>query len=173
MARRSYIPEEIFWGYQFSNVLATPPSGAEHFTVHLDVFHKIERQKGLPDMHPAQLSQLVVNRAKRTVPYPLLGENTLVLSDSLCVAPNEDGELTLVCRVGDTYPNQMLEITARMYFYKWKDPVELAAKGFDEPMLQEEEAFQQLNLDVSFQWSHLFEMCFSPTGCRITVHLIA
>jgi hypothetical protein len=24
-----------------------------------------------------------------------------------------------VCRVGDTYPNQLLEITARMYLYRW------------------------------------------------------
>ncbi len=44
------------------------------------------------------LLQLVVNRAKRTVPYPLLGENTLVLSDVLCLAPNKGGQLCLTCR---------------------------------------------------------------------------
>ena len=32
------------------------------------------------------------------VPYPLLGENTLVLSDVLCVAPNEEGTPCLMCR---------------------------------------------------------------------------
>jgi hypothetical protein len=32
------------------------------------------------------------------VPYPLLGENTLVLSDVLCVAPNERGQPCLMCR---------------------------------------------------------------------------
>ena len=35
---------------------------------------------------------------QRTVPYPLLGENTLVLSDVLCVAPNAQGRLALFCR---------------------------------------------------------------------------
>ena len=34
----------------------------------------------------------------RAVPYPLLGENTLVLSDVLCVAPNSDGVPCLICR---------------------------------------------------------------------------
>jgi hypothetical protein len=47
---------------------------------------------------PSQLSQLVVNRAKRTVPYPLLGENTLVLSDLLCLGPNDKGQPCLMCR---------------------------------------------------------------------------
>ena len=45
--------------------------------------------------------QNVVNRAKRAVPYPLLGENTLVLSDLLCVRPAKGGRggaMELVCR---------------------------------------------------------------------------
>lgn len=48
----------------------------------------------------APCAQLVVNRAKRAVPYPLLGENTLVLSDVLCVRPAADGSsaMELVCR---------------------------------------------------------------------------
>jgi hypothetical protein len=32
------------------------------------------------------------------VPYPLLGENTLVLSDLLVIAPDEDGTPCLMCR---------------------------------------------------------------------------
>ena len=69
------------------------------------------------------LVQLVVTRAKRAVPFPLLGENTLVLSDVLCVRPasgSSDGALELACRVGDVYPNQMLDATARMYLYRWR-----------------------------------------------------
>lgn len=46
----------------------------------------------------AESSLLPLCRALRTVPYPLLGENTLVLSDSLCVAPNREGQLCLMAR---------------------------------------------------------------------------
>lgn len=42
--------------------------------------------------------QLVVSRAIRTVPYPLLGENTLVLSDSMILAKDEKGDLALMFR---------------------------------------------------------------------------
>ena len=48
--------------------------------------------------------QAVVNRAKRAVPYPVLGENTLVLADLLCVRPvagGKGGEMELVCRWAD------------------------------------------------------------------------
>ncbi len=42
--------------------------------------------------------QLVVSRAIRTVPYPLLGENTLVLSDSMVFAKDEKGNPALMFR---------------------------------------------------------------------------
>ncbi len=41
--------------------------------------------------------QVVVSRSKRAVPYPILGENTLVLSES-AVLTEEDGELALMFR---------------------------------------------------------------------------
>jgi Inward rectifier potassium channel C-terminal domain len=150
MARRSYIPEEIYWGHQFLNVVVRPEgTSSGHFEVNLDQFHKVERQESLPNVHPLQLSRIVVNRAKRTVPYPLLGENTLVLSDVLCVSPNEDGELVLYCRVGDTYPNQMLEITAKMVLYRWKkDPNSSELKGKAAP---EGEAFEQFYLECGYE----------------------
>ena len=44
--------------------------------------------------------QLVVTKAIRTVPYPLLGENTLVLSDSMVLAKDEKGQLALMFRRG-------------------------------------------------------------------------
>lgn len=37
-----------------------------------------------------------------SVPYPLLGENTLALSDVCVIAPNEDGVPCLMCRAADT-----------------------------------------------------------------------
>ena len=42
-----------------------------------------------------------MSRSKRTVPYPILGENTLVLSETM-VLTEDKGELTLMFRVGDT-----------------------------------------------------------------------
>lgn len=35
-----------------------------------------------------------------TVPYPLLGENTLVISDSLVLSPGTDGKPQLQVRIG-------------------------------------------------------------------------
>lgn len=49
----------------------------------------------LPVSH---LSRLVASKALRTVPYPLLGENTLCIADSMCLAPDEDGKLALLFR---------------------------------------------------------------------------
>lgn len=153
MARRSYIPEEIYWGHQFKNVIVRPEdSSAGFYEVNLDQFHKVERQESLPNVHPLQLSRIVVNRAKRTVPYPLLGENTLVLSDVLCVSPNEDGELVLYCRVGDTYPNQMLEITAKMLLYRWKQtPPAGTADPNKGKAAPEGEAFEQHSLECGYE----------------------
>lgn len=38
----------------------------------------MEPQADLPPLPQEELSKVVTTRAKRTVPYPLLGENTLV-----------------------------------------------------------------------------------------------
>lgn len=51
---------------------------------------------------PSQLSRLVGAKALRTVPYPLLGENTLCISDSLVLASDEKGNLALLFRSGAT-----------------------------------------------------------------------
>lgn len=42
-----------------------------------------------------------------TVPYPLLKENTLVLSDQMTLLRRRGGRLELSARVGDVYPNQV------------------------------------------------------------------
>ena len=41
-------------------------------------FHEVEPQADLEPLPQPELSKMVVTRAKRTVPYPILGENTLV-----------------------------------------------------------------------------------------------
>jgi hypothetical protein len=58
----------------------------------------VEPLEGLGMMPPSQLSKMVVGKALRCVPYPLLGENTLVLSDSMTLAPDENGKLSLMFR---------------------------------------------------------------------------
>ena len=155
----------------------------------------MEPQADLEPLPQAEVSKMVVTRAKRTVPYPILGENTLVRSRatqcafvcrddllhfqlpcqrhacsgpvhtmraarsptaehhqhtsrpanpcpthlwscSLCAWPCEqascaqvlsdsmvltedDGGLCLMVRVGDTFPNQILDPIVRAYLYRW------------------------------------------------------
>ena len=134
MTRRSYVPEEIFWGHRFVNVVKVPKEPTGFYVVDLENFHSIERQLDLPALNQAELSKLVVSRSKKTVPYPLLGENTLVLSDSICVGPNEHGKLCLFCRVGDTYPDQMIEIIAKIYLYRWRSPADANALRAPSPI---------------------------------------
>lgn len=114
MARRSYTPTDICWGYQFVDIIVRPHPPDTRYRIDLDRFHNVVPQPGLPPLAPSALSRLVVNRAKRTVPYPLLGDNTLVLSDTMCVHEDDQGRLCLTVRVADTYPNQVIEITAKM-----------------------------------------------------------
>lgn len=61
-------------------------------------FHDVEPLAGLEMMSQSELSVLVVSKSLRTVPYPLLGENTMVLSDSMILAPDEQGRLALMFR---------------------------------------------------------------------------
>ncbi|GAB4816589.1 hypothetical protein N2152v2_003635 [Parachlorella kessleri] len=155
MVRRSYLPTEIVWGHQFKQVIQKPWGGDTRYAVNLTSFHEVERQPELPALPPSELSRLVVNRAKRTVPYPLLGENTLVLSDVLCLAPNKAGQLCLTCRVADTYPNQMVDLTVRMYLYRWRPPGELQSLGPDE----------------SPYWQHQLECGFRSGADRLYLRL--
>lgn len=52
--------------------------------------------------HPAANNesspQVVVSKAVQTVPYPLLGENTLVISDSMVLSRDENNNLALMFR---------------------------------------------------------------------------
>lgn len=134
-----------------------------YYAVDLNYFHTVQRQPGLPNLPPPEMSELVVNRAKRTVPYPMLGENTLVLSDAMCLngdsmqeeeeeeesnsgSTNNGGtssndnnnktnnnkdkkskstrfkQLRLTCRLADTYPGNFMEITVKMFLFRWPRP---------------------------------------------------
>jgi hypothetical protein len=71
-------------------------------------FHEIEPQLGVMELlKPAQLSRKVLAPPRGTVPYPLLNENTLVLSDQMTLLRRRGGRLELSARVGDVYPNQV------------------------------------------------------------------
>ena len=58
----------------------------------------MEPLAGLEMMQTSELSVAVVSKSLRTVPYPLLGENTMVLSDCMILAPDERGRLSLMFR---------------------------------------------------------------------------
>jgi hypothetical protein len=66
-------------------------------------------------------SRAVVLGGARRLPTPRLLENTLALSDELCVTPRA-GRLLLCLRVGDTYPSQMALVRVAMYLYRYGDP---------------------------------------------------
>ncbi|KAK9916760.1 hypothetical protein WJX75_006642 [Coccomyxa subellipsoidea] len=140
MARQSYLPTEIHWGHKFVSIIGVPPPGQTHYKVDISRLHDVEPLEGLEMLPPAQLSRLVAAKALRTVPYPLLGENTLVISDSIVLAPDDKGQLALIVRVGDTYPNQHLEVVVRMYLYRWRPSRKPGTSGFpsdyDQQMLE-------------------------------------
>ena len=76
-------------------------------------FHEIEPQMGVMELlQPTRLARKVLATPRSTVPYPLLKENTLVLSDQL-VLRRRRGRLELQVRVGDVYPNQVPQISMR------------------------------------------------------------
>ena len=135
MARQSYLYTEVQWGAVFEDIILKPVADnisrtsfisfeqeAPSFKVNLSRFHRVRRQEGVPDLPQSEISKLVVSRSKRTVPYPLLGENTLAVSDSLCISQNSDGTLRLSVRVADTYPANIVEMTVSMHLYRWGAP---------------------------------------------------
>lgn len=64
-------------------------------------FHDTAPQEGLEDAKTQEERCMKVLRPDfTTVPYPLLGENTLVISDSLVLSPGEDGKPRLQVRIG-------------------------------------------------------------------------
>ena len=73
--------------------------------------HDVEPLEGLEMLPVSQLSRLVASKALRTVPYPLLGENTLCIADSMCLAPDEDGKLALLFRYALKFMSRQCHIS--------------------------------------------------------------
>lgn len=63
-------------------------------------FHNTNALPGFEDLTNSKAAEQVVHSSLRTVPYPLLRENTFVLSDSLTLSPLPSGNLGLSFRVG-------------------------------------------------------------------------
>eukprot|EP00878_Enallax_costatus_P043239 GHUV01051075.1.p1 GENE.GHUV01051075.1~~GHUV01051075.1.p1 ORF type:complete len:115 (+),score=2.05 GHUV01051075.1:131-475(+) len=61
-------------------------------------FHDVEPLQGLSMMPPSKVSKAVVLGGSRRVPWPRLGENTLLLADELVVTQAADGRWFLVVR---------------------------------------------------------------------------
>ena len=87
-----------------ATVLIIDPGVATSTSAHRLSVQTLHPRPGLParPSHPPCLPALPA------VPYPLLGENTLVLSDVLCVAPNERGQPCLMCRQAAPRPPPLL-----------------------------------------------------------------
>ncbi|KAL3145303.1 hypothetical protein ABBQ38_001566 [Trebouxia sp. C0009 RCD-2024] len=119
MTRQSYLPSEMHWGYVFSEIIFHAKEGETEHSVDISRFHEIQPQTNLKMLPPAASSRKIVSATPKSVPYPVLQENTLVLSNFLVVG-KRNGKLSLMFRVGDTYPNQMLQVQVRAYFYRWK-----------------------------------------------------
>ncbi|KAL3154506.1 hypothetical protein ABBQ32_013968 [Trebouxia sp. C0010 RCD-2024] len=120
MARQSYLMDEIMWGHQFTQIIHPPETDDTKYRIDFSRFHDTLPQEGLDELKSQEDRCMRVLRPDvTTVPYPLLGENTLVISDSLVLSPGPGGKPQLQVRIGDTYPNQHVEITVRIYIYRW------------------------------------------------------
>jgi hypothetical protein len=140
-ARQSFLPREILWGHTFRRVIRKARPGEIHHEVTLQRFHELEPQRMLEsDRTLARCGVQLGGRALLTaqqmceatleaarggqgrVPYPAPGANTLVVSDVLVLAVDDDGRLRLSFRVGDTrspFGSQFAGIEARAYLHRW------------------------------------------------------
>eukprot|EP00192_Tetraselmis_astigmatica_P009825 CAMPEP_0117690928 /NCGR_PEP_ID=MMETSP0804-20121206/25416_1 /TAXON_ID=1074897 /ORGANISM="Tetraselmis astigmatica, Strain CCMP880" /LENGTH=863 /DNA_ID=CAMNT_0005504063 /DNA_START=77 /DNA_END=2669 /DNA_ORIENTATION=- len=120
--RQSYLPNEIHWGHTFATIIrpAVPPN--THHTVAMSKFHEIEPLPGLEIMNASELSRHVLQHQRGVVPYQVLGECTLCVSDDLVVCPRGSRNFLMV-RVGDTYFRDTVQVTVKMYLYQWKQRI--------------------------------------------------
>ncbi|EIE26204.1 E set domain-containing protein [Coccomyxa subellipsoidea C-169] len=122
--KRSYLPTEIHWGYVFAEITHQSKSASTRHAVDLSRFHEVEPQKDLEQMLPQQIiSQHLLKKNHRVIPFPALSEKTLVLSEVAVVGTKDtpDGQLSLMVRIGDVYPDNMVQLAVRMYLYRWND----------------------------------------------------
>lgn len=124
MVRQSYLATEIHWGHVFTPITHKAPAGEMRHVVNLSQFHDVIQQPDLPQLPPGALSRHVLAQgmpgAASSLPYPALGENTLVISEC-CTMTSRDKQKLLMFRVGDTRPGQMVETHVRGYLYEWQE----------------------------------------------------
>ncbi len=126
-ARQSYLPSEIFFGFQFTKIVRTVTTD-EHYKYHaidLAKFHDIEPQKLWSNVFMTQheISRVLMNSVGNalTVPMPVLGDNTIVISGGASLTML-NRKLKLSFRVGDVFPplGQFLHAKVYAYYYPWK-----------------------------------------------------
>ncbi|QDZ25152.1 inward rectifier potassium channel protein [Chloropicon primus] len=125
-ARQSYLSSEVFFGFQFCKIIKTMVSDSHKFhAIDLAKFHDIEPQKLWSNVFMTQneISKVLMNSIgnSMTVPVPVLGDNTLVISGGASLI-TKNGQLKLSFRVGDVFPplGQFLEAQVFAYYYPWK-----------------------------------------------------
>lgn len=127
-ARQSYLPSEIFYGFQFCKIIKTMVNASDDYKYHaidLAKFHDIEPQKLWSNVFMTQneISRVLMNSIGNavTVPIPVLGDNTLVISGAASLVC-KNKKLRLSLRVGDVFPpaGQYLHAKVFAYYYPWK-----------------------------------------------------
>ncbi|DBA66589.1 TPA: hypothetical protein ACH3X2_002245 [Trebouxia sp. C0005] len=122
MARQSYLPNELRWGHCFKDMLSHPAPGTTQYRIDFSGFHEVLPLTGFEDLTQSQACQQTIHGDPNSIPYPLLNENTFVISSSMVLNHGTDREHPrLQFRVGDTYPNQHVGITVRALIYRWMD----------------------------------------------------
>ncbi|KAL3145430.1 hypothetical protein ABBQ38_001675 [Trebouxia sp. C0009 RCD-2024] len=122
MARQSYLPNELKWGHCFSNIISLPTPGSSQYTIDFSGFHETVPLLGLENLNPWEACHQTIHSSQKSVPYPLLLENTFVISAGMVLNHGAGKEHPhLQFRVGDTYPNQHVGITVRAQIYRWKE----------------------------------------------------
>ena len=124
MVRRSYLANEICWGFVFVPIVSCARKGALQHTADLSKFHNVQPEEELPpNASQSVVSRIVLSpqtqQAPKTLPYPALGSNTLVVSNA-CTTFTEGDVTYLLFRVGDTRQGQMLEAHVRGFLYEWR-----------------------------------------------------
>lgn len=118
--RQSYLPREIFWGYQFVQIIHCAEVGTSRHIVDIARFHELEPQSTVMELvRPSQLSRKVLVPPRGIIPASDLATNTLVVSDHLSMASGPSGQARLAVRIGDTRSNQLREVHVRMWLYRW------------------------------------------------------
>eukprot|EP00879_Flechtneria_rotunda_P009517 GHRR01009961.1.p1 GENE.GHRR01009961.1~~GHRR01009961.1.p1 ORF type:complete len:908 (+),score=299.94 GHRR01009961.1:108-2726(+) len=157
MTRQSYLPSEIHWGCAFVNIIERAKPGSMQHSIDLSRFHEIEPQLGLGLMPPHHVSRAVVCGGARRVPWPRLGENTLLLADELVLTQAPGGRWFVAVRIGDVYPSQMCSANVQMFIYRYSSynsQADSSSTGCSSQQ-QQQAAYTHMQLPLTcFPWSN-------------------